>query len=217
MICICPSEVQTNWMGRTGRNNPNKLYADDIAATIMAGARHAAPRAVARAGGVREQSVEGGLTVRLVRAGLLTALVDGLFSSVLAHFAYGSSVTRLFQGVAATLFGNGALERDAMAIVGVLMHIAVAFTWSAIFLIAYRRSAGLRRLVATRLGVVKTAAIYGPLVWVVMSSIVIPALTRRPPAITFRWWVQFVGHAMFVGLPIVSMISRSRTLLSEES
>lgn len=37
VTCICPSEVQTNWMGRTGRDNPNKLYADDIAATIMAG------------------------------------------------------------------------------------------------------------------------------------------------------------------------------------
>jgi len=33
---ICPSEVQTDWMGRTGRNNPNKLYAVDIAQTIMA-------------------------------------------------------------------------------------------------------------------------------------------------------------------------------------
>jgi 3-oxoacyl-[acyl-carrier protein] reductase len=37
VICIAPSEVQTNWMGKTGRNNPNKLYAEDIAATIMAG------------------------------------------------------------------------------------------------------------------------------------------------------------------------------------
>lgn len=37
VVCICPSEVQTNWMGRTGRNNPNKLYAGDIAATVMAG------------------------------------------------------------------------------------------------------------------------------------------------------------------------------------
>jgi 3-oxoacyl-[acyl-carrier protein] reductase len=36
VVCICPSEVQTEWMGRTGRNNPNKLYANDIAATIMA-------------------------------------------------------------------------------------------------------------------------------------------------------------------------------------
>jgi 3-oxoacyl-[acyl-carrier protein] reductase len=37
VICICPSEVQTNFGGRTGRNNPNKLYASDIAATILAG------------------------------------------------------------------------------------------------------------------------------------------------------------------------------------
>jgi 3-oxoacyl-[acyl-carrier protein] reductase len=36
VMCLLPSEVQTNWMGRTGRNNPNKLYARDIAATIFA-------------------------------------------------------------------------------------------------------------------------------------------------------------------------------------
>jgi 3-oxoacyl-[acyl-carrier protein] reductase len=36
VISLCPSEVQTNFGGRTGRNNPNKLFADDIAATIMA-------------------------------------------------------------------------------------------------------------------------------------------------------------------------------------
>jgi 3-oxoacyl-[acyl-carrier protein] reductase len=33
---VCPSEVQTNFGGLTGRNNPNKLYARDIADTIMA-------------------------------------------------------------------------------------------------------------------------------------------------------------------------------------
>jgi 3-oxoacyl-[acyl-carrier protein] reductase len=36
VTCVCPSEVQTNFDGKTGRNNPNKLYAQDIAATIMA-------------------------------------------------------------------------------------------------------------------------------------------------------------------------------------
>ena len=36
VTCICPSEVQTAWGGKVGRNNPNKLYAEDIAATIMA-------------------------------------------------------------------------------------------------------------------------------------------------------------------------------------
>jgi 3-oxoacyl-[acyl-carrier protein] reductase len=37
VTCVCPSEVQTNFGGRAGRNNPNKLYASDIAATILAG------------------------------------------------------------------------------------------------------------------------------------------------------------------------------------
>jgi 3-oxoacyl-[acyl-carrier protein] reductase len=36
VMCLCPSEVQTDFGGRSGRNNPNKLYAADIAATIMA-------------------------------------------------------------------------------------------------------------------------------------------------------------------------------------
>ena len=36
VVCLCPSEVQTDFGGRSGRNNPNKLYAADIAATIMA-------------------------------------------------------------------------------------------------------------------------------------------------------------------------------------
>lgn len=36
VVCVCPSEVQTDFDGRTGRNNPNKLFAADIAATIMA-------------------------------------------------------------------------------------------------------------------------------------------------------------------------------------
>ena len=37
VVSILPSEVQTNFMGRTGRNNPNKLYAEDIAATVLSG------------------------------------------------------------------------------------------------------------------------------------------------------------------------------------
>jgi 3-oxoacyl-[acyl-carrier protein] reductase len=36
VVSLCPSEVQTDFGGRRGRNNPNKLYAEDIAATIMA-------------------------------------------------------------------------------------------------------------------------------------------------------------------------------------
>lgn len=36
VISICPSEVQTGFGGGGGRNNPNKLFAVDIAETILA-------------------------------------------------------------------------------------------------------------------------------------------------------------------------------------
>jgi len=36
VTCVCPSEVQTNFDGKTGRNNPNKLFGEDLAKTILA-------------------------------------------------------------------------------------------------------------------------------------------------------------------------------------
>jgi hypothetical protein len=149
------------------------------------------------------------LIARLLRAGLLTAVTDGLFSSVLAAFFYGSTVTRLWQGVASVLLGAPAFEGGSRtAAIGVLMHVGVAFGWSAVFLLLVLSSSWLRDILAEPSGVVAVAAVYGPLIWLVMSLAVIPLLTHRPPAINFRWWVQLVGHVPFVALPIVAMIAR---------
>lgn len=146
---------------------------------------------------------------RLARAGLLTAIVDGLFSSLLAAFFYGSSVTALFQYVASTLLGPAAFDGGVTtAAIGVLMHVGIAFGWSAVFLILFTRSARIRRAAAGPVGIVKVAAVYGPVVWLVMSLAVIPLLVQRPPAINFRWWIQLAGHVPFVGVPIVAAIAR---------
>ncbi len=148
---------------------------------------------------------QSGTLSRLVRAGLLTAIVDGLFSSVLSAFFYGSTVTRLFQGVAATLLGSSAFEGGtSTALIGVAMHVGVAFGWSAVFLFLVMRLDWVRNLLKQPYGVLIVAAIYGPFIWLVMSIVVIPQLVHRPAAITFRWWVQFIGHFPFVGLPIVA-------------
>jgi hypothetical protein len=145
---------------------------------------------------------------RLLRAWLLTAAVDGIFSSVLS-LVYGSTVTMLWQSVGTTAFGNGAFGGgSALAAAGLFTHCCVALAWSTIFLIAYENSAPLRRAVAAPGGVLRVSAIYGPLIWIVMSMVVIRLATGRAPAITYRWWIQFFGHAVFVALPIVSMISR---------
>jgi hypothetical protein len=144
---------------------------------------------------------------RVVRAGLLTGVIDGLFSSVLSVVFYHSTVARLFQGVASTLLGPEAIGGGTRtAVIGVLMHFGVAFGWSAVFLLLIMRSPWIRGVLAGRNGVLKVAALYGPSIWLVMSLVVIPLLTHRPPAITTRWWIQFFGHFPFVGIPIVASL-----------
>jgi len=150
------------------------------------------------------KSVSSDLLSRLVIAALVTGVADGLFSSTLAAFAYGSTVTRLWQGVASTLLGASALDGGMRtAAVGLLMHFGVAFAWSAVFLVLVLSSSWIHDAETSLAGALTVAVIYGPLIWVVMSIGIVPLLTHRPPAINIRWWIQFFGHIPFVALPIV--------------
>ena len=157
-----------------------------------------------------EGPIDRDVMARLLRAGLLTAVVDGLFSSILSVAAYGSTVSRLFQGVASVLLGSGAFSGGMQTVIlGVLMHVLVAFAWSAVFLFLVLRSKWVRGLLASPYGVLKVAALYGPFIWMVMSLVVIPILAHRPPTITMRWWIQWFGHIPFVGIPIVAASGRT--------
>jgi uncharacterized membrane protein YagU involved in acid resistance len=146
---------------------------------------------------------------RLVRAGLLTGVTDGLFATVQSAVTPGSTVMRLWQGVASTVLGKSAYEGGIpTALLGVLMHFCVAFGWSAVFLFVVMRSSWVRRAVSSPSGVIGVAALYGPFIWLVMSLVVIPLLVHRPASITSRWWIQLIGHIPFVGLPIVASIAK---------
>jgi hypothetical protein len=123
--------------------------------------------------------------------------------------AYGSTVSRLFQGVASVLLGSEALNGGTRtAVIGVLMHFGVAFGWSAVFLFLVLRSRRVRSLLASPYGVIKVASLYGPFIWMVMSLVVTPILVHRPPTIGVRWWIQLIGHIPFVGVPIVASSGR---------
>src|SRR5262245_48153943 len=157
-----------------------------------------------------------GLGVRLLLAGLLTGVIDGTFSSVLSVAFYESTIARLFKGVASVVMGSEALNGGAWIVaLGILMHFGVAFGWSAVFLFLVLRWSWVRGVLASRLGRLKVASLYGPFIWVVMSCAVIPAFTHRAPAITIRWWVQLIGHIPFVGFPIVASLAGVR--LPEQS
>ena len=62
-------------------------------------------------------------------------MVDAVFSSALVVFAYRSTLTRLWQGVASVLLGPAAFAGGARTtLVGLLLHCTVALGWSAVFL-----------------------------------------------------------------------------------
>src|SRR5438874_2690542 len=124
---------------------------------------------------------------------LVTAAWDFLCATALSVFVYHTTAARLWQGVASTVLGPAALDGGARAVAtGLALHLAVAFTWSALF---------------------GAAVIYGPLIWLVMSLLIIPLATSRPPRFGLRWWVQIVAHVPFVTIPLVFM---TRRVLSPE-
>ena len=151
--------------------------------------------------------------IRLARAGALTAIVDFTFSSVLVTVFYHSTFTRLWQGVASVPFGATAIGGGTRwTMIGIGLHICVAFTWSTLFLGLYLTFGWLRRVVGTPAGLLAVAAVYGPCIWMFMSFILIPSFTGRPPTVTYRWWVQFFGHIPFVAVPILTGIRGFRRI-----
>jgi len=145
----------------------------------------------------------------LLRAWLLLTVIDGIFATTLPVVAYGQPLGRVWQGVASTLLGPSAMQGGARTMaIGLVMHAVTALAWSAVFMALALLSPRLRRAVATPGGIVAAAVVYGPLVWMAMSFVVIPRLTGRPPTINGRWWVQLVAHVPFVALPIVATIGR---------
>ena len=140
----------------------------------------------------------------VVPVGVVTAVWDAVCATALGVFAYGSAAAAVWQGVAATALGasvpSGGTARLAA---GLAVHTAVAFTWAAIFVAAALFWPALRRALRPAGGALAVAVAYGPLIWLVMSLLVIPLATGRPPRFGFRWWVQVGAHIPFVSLPLV--------------
>ncbi|HSU14093.1 hypothetical protein [Longimicrobium sp.] len=146
---------------------------------------------------------------RILAAGLVTGVVDGLFSSILVVAFYHGTFARLWQGVASVLLGPSAMEGGTRTtVIGLLMHSGVALGWSAVFVLLAERSGWIRGVLGSRFGALKVASLYGPFIWLVMSLVVIPLLTHRPPKVGFRWFVQLLGHIPFVALPIAVLAGR---------
>ena len=108
------------------------------------------------------------------------------------------------------MLGPAALTMGARGVAaGLGLHLMVALVWSAIFVLAVAWLGAFPRTIARPGGAIAVACIYGPIIWLVMSLVVIPLATGRPPTVGFRWWVQIFAHVPFVTLPLVFTARRA--------
>jgi hypothetical protein len=152
------------------------------------------------------ESQEGrtSLVRAIVPVWLVTAAWDFICASALGYFAYDTPVPRFWRGVASVGFGPSVLKAGGVGTAkGVLLHLLVALMWSTIFVVAARNWPALREKIRTPAGAIAVAAAYGPMIWLVMSLLVIPFASGRPPKFGFRWWVQIFAHIPFVTIPLV--------------
>ncbi|MEP6620525.1 MAG: hypothetical protein ABJE47_14460 [bacterium] len=145
---------------------------------------------------------------RYMLAGAATGVSDAIFATVFNAVRTGSlDLLRVWQGVASVLIGKSALTGGASsALLGLAMHFCVAYFWTAVFLVLIRQSHWLRGIIDSRLGALKVASVLGPVIWLIMDLVVIPALVHRPPVIALPFYLMGIGHIFFVGLPITSII-----------
>jgi hypothetical protein len=147
---------------------------------------------------------------------LVTAGWDFVCASALNIVAYHSTFSRLWQSVASAALGPKAFQMGARSVaVGLVLHLLVALTWSTLFVLAASRLGALQRTLASPSGATLIAIAYGPVMWLIMSFVVIHLATGKPPALTYRWWVQIFAHVPFVTLPLVFTARRMLGLASD--
>jgi hypothetical protein len=157
-------------------------------------------------------SQRSGTAPVLVKTWLAVAVTDALFASATGMFVPPVvTPARVFRGVASVLLGKSALDGGATtALIGLAMHFGVALVWASLFVFAVRNSWWLRDELDTWPKRILVAAIYGVSIWLIMTWIVIPSMLHRPPTIGLKYWIQLVGHPLFVVGPMI-LVNRRGT------
>lgn len=149
------------------------------------------------------------LVGRVVLAGLTVAVADMSWAVLWARLARGVGAQRVFQSVASGVLGPAAFGGEwHTALLGLTLHVGVAFGWTLLFLVTLLWWPRLRAWVSTRRGAVALGLTYGALVWLAMDSIVLPLSRARATSPAALWfWLQLLTHPFLVGLPIVGVLS----------
>lgn len=139
----------------------------------------------------------------IVYGGLAVGVLDAIAAMANAWFSGGVAPVRVWQYVASSVIGGDAFTGGiSIAALGLFFHFCVAFGVATAFYVLARFMPVLIRYA------VVAGAIYGVVVYFVMSYVIVPMTLARQGA--FNWYGLVSGlliHMLFVGLP-VALITR---------
>lgn len=145
-----------------------------------------------------ENEVRSGRVQAILVGGGVAAVLDAVDALVAYRLAFGMTPLAIYQFVASGILGNAAYAGGAAsALLGLGVHLLIAFTAATVYVLASERLPQLRR------AAVGWGLAFGLVVFVVMSFLVIP-LSRIPPSSPSLPLLLngVIGHALLVGLPI---------------
>jgi uncharacterized membrane protein YagU involved in acid resistance len=139
--------------------------------------------------------------------GLAVGALDGS-AAVITTLLYGNSPARMFQTIARGLLGQASYAGGwATVLLGVALHVLIAFIWAAIYNGASLKIPALIRRAAL------CGPIYGVVVYFAMQIIVLPLSAIRSAPFAFAgnlkgMLIGIITHIICVGLPIALMARR---------
>jgi len=142
--------------------------------------------------------------------GLYAGLLDGLAAVVVTYIRSGRTPDIVFQYISSALFGKDAFSGGvAMTLLGILLHMLIAMTWTFLFFLICSRFPPRKTNVAAWL---VPGIIYGISVWCIMNLVVLPLsrVTQAPFTITG----VAIGASIIVlciGIPIAWSANRYYT------
>lgn len=139
---------------------------------------------------------------RAILAGGILAGLGDMTQALIVFGQLGVAPTRVLQSIAVGVAGRAAFDGGwRMAVLGVVLHFAIATIWAAIF-VRVSRAVGL--LIERP---ILSGLLYGIVVFLIMYEVVLPLsrVARDPRATLFTASLiitGWIGHPLLVGLPI---------------
>ena len=141
-------------------------------------------------------------------AGLVAGILDGAVATIQFMInSGGKSPAIVFKYISSALIGKEAMAgATGMVILGILLHMLIATIFAAIFFFLYKNIHWISKHIFV------SGIVYGILVWVAMTRVVIP-LSKIPRPKSFDITKAFIAVLILIfciGIPI-ALITHKRT------